>query len=133
MKVHRGFECHPLRQRIPEVDKSGLPLAKSPRRRRFLSRDSLRERPASADPPRFWPFLSISTFRGDFANVFELTESERKERLLARVPFRFEWLRSESKSSQSSNSVTSASPEQELRRPQLIVTTTFPLARPRST
>src|SRR5258705_8373705 len=67
MKVPRGFESHPLRQRVPEAEKSGLPLAKSPRRRRFLSRKSLREkasqrRSAEISPDSLCFDLSEGTF-----------------------------------------------------------------------
>jgi hypothetical protein len=40
------------------------------------------------DPPRFLPFLSVSTFRRGLCERLRTYESEREERLLAKVPGR---------------------------------------------
>src|SRR5271156_4926598 len=63
MKVPRGFESHPLRQRVSEADKIALRVVKSPRARRFLSSKSRRERSIGEEMGRFSEILSVSTFR----------------------------------------------------------------------
>src|SRR5271155_5787147 len=78
MKVPRGFESHPLRHRVPYVEKFGLLIAKSPLGRRFLNRESLRDKHLA---PIRQDFAHFSLFRlsgGDFATSSGLRIGKEK-------------------------------------------------------
>jgi hypothetical protein len=75
MKVPRGFESHPLRQRVFEAEKIGLCVAKSPRARRVLSSKSRRERSNGESARRFGEILSVSTFRRGLSNALVVPSS----------------------------------------------------------